>query len=422
MSVQSLHSLPRDKWLPPYRRIEKVLRERISVGTWPPGTRIPSRKELSVEFAVAIATLERAIGLLLADGALEARGARGTFVADPVPESDVSDPFLSRSDRHALFLDAPGSRKLSRLPLQANITAGIIGAYRMYGDGQAAAWFRAVAQPIEQVFAAAGGTTCAVNRCLNGSMASMENAIDLLAAEGVDAVCVVLCDEADEIAQAADAANKRGLPIVFVTSYPLSQSLAHVYYDNQEAGYLAVKHLTDAGCQRLAFVNPFQTAWALDRVAGARSGATCIVDISAQLHVLDPSTSDISPIDPLDIVEEAEDANTPWRKVAREASSRLFENPGEYDGVITANDAIACELLSIGHGKGIDAGRDYALIGFDDGPRSRLVGLSSIRPPLKELGEEAGRAIRLLLNGEQSGIQAKLKPCIVRRRSTSIDR
>jgi GntR family transcriptional regulator len=56
------------------------LRERISAGEWPPGSRLPSEHELAVEYGVSRPTVRSALRRLAAAGLLRVRHGAGTFV------------------------------------------------------------------------------------------------------------------------------------------------------------------------------------------------------------------------------------------------------------------------------------------------------------------------------------------------------
>jgi GntR family transcriptional regulator len=66
-----------------YSRLEELIRERIDSGEWPPGTLIPSERELSSTFELSRTTTRRALERLVRDGVLRKEPRRGTFVADP---------------------------------------------------------------------------------------------------------------------------------------------------------------------------------------------------------------------------------------------------------------------------------------------------------------------------------------------------
>src|ERR1700740_2196479 len=69
-----------DERQPKYLRIHSNLRERITSGQWPPGSPLPSQRELASEFGVSIMTLRQALQLLTDEGLIETRHGSGTFV------------------------------------------------------------------------------------------------------------------------------------------------------------------------------------------------------------------------------------------------------------------------------------------------------------------------------------------------------
>jgi len=67
---------------PLYRQIEAQLREAISNGAYPPGSRLPSEPELCDQYGVSRITVRHAIRNLLAEGLIVLDRGRGTFVRD----------------------------------------------------------------------------------------------------------------------------------------------------------------------------------------------------------------------------------------------------------------------------------------------------------------------------------------------------
>lgn len=68
--------------------LAKTLSTRIASGQWGAGTRLPSERELAVEFSLGRNTVRRAMQLLEADGRVERHVGRGTFVTgEGAPES-----------------------------------------------------------------------------------------------------------------------------------------------------------------------------------------------------------------------------------------------------------------------------------------------------------------------------------------------
>lgn len=61
--------------------IEDLLR-RIEQGVYPPGSQIPSTRELSDHYDVSMKTVSRAVAKLRSQGVLVGRPGRGVFVAE----------------------------------------------------------------------------------------------------------------------------------------------------------------------------------------------------------------------------------------------------------------------------------------------------------------------------------------------------
>lgn len=74
----------------PYVRVTNELRKRITDGTYPPGSRLPSRTEVSAEFDVSDIVVGAAMRALKAEGLTESKPGLGTFVADPLPPESRS--------------------------------------------------------------------------------------------------------------------------------------------------------------------------------------------------------------------------------------------------------------------------------------------------------------------------------------------
>ncbi len=95
-----------------YGWLAAALRARIVQGEWAPGDAIPPESALASGYAVALGTIRQAIALLVADGLLERRQGRGTFVRAGLGGASMLRFFRFRQggDLQA----APSSRILSR--------------------------------------------------------------------------------------------------------------------------------------------------------------------------------------------------------------------------------------------------------------------------------------------------------------------
>lgn len=75
-------------------QVQQQIRETITDGTWPAGTKIPSENKLAELYGVSRVTVRAAIQRLASMGLLESRQGGGTFVCNPGVEHQL-DPMLS---------------------------------------------------------------------------------------------------------------------------------------------------------------------------------------------------------------------------------------------------------------------------------------------------------------------------------------
>jgi len=95
--------------LPLYRRIQADLRDRIGSGDLPPGSQLETEQELMARYDVSRATVRQALAGLVADGLVEIRRGRGTYVRKAAMEHRLGG-FYSYSreiERHGM---RPGTR------------------------------------------------------------------------------------------------------------------------------------------------------------------------------------------------------------------------------------------------------------------------------------------------------------------------
>ncbi len=85
----SLASLRLDGEGPVWLQIRRALAQRIIVGDWRPGTRIPAELDLSEHFSASRMTVNKAIQSLASEGLLQRRRAIGTVVAERAQERPV---------------------------------------------------------------------------------------------------------------------------------------------------------------------------------------------------------------------------------------------------------------------------------------------------------------------------------------------
>ena len=111
---------------PLYRRIQSDLRERVSSGELEPGCQGATEQELMARYGVSRATVRQALSGLVAEGLLEIRRGRGTFVHGAALEHRLGGfyTFSREIERHGM---RPGTRvrDIGLQPADADVAEGL---------------------------------------------------------------------------------------------------------------------------------------------------------------------------------------------------------------------------------------------------------------------------------------------------------
>ncbi|AGL18189.1 TetR/AcrR family transcriptional regulator C-terminal domain-containing protein [Actinoplanes sp. N902-109] len=120
---------------PPYQLIAGALRERIAAGQLGPGDRVPSARQITREWGVAIATATKALALLRQEGLTVAQPGSGTVVARPArrtvrrePVTGLSLPAVVRAA--TAVADADGLAELTMRRLAGGLGVATMSLYR----------------------------------------------------------------------------------------------------------------------------------------------------------------------------------------------------------------------------------------------------------------------------------------------------
>lgn len=387
-------------------RIERELRQRLADGEWPVGTAFPSRRKLAKQFQVALGTIEHAIAPLLDDGTLQVVEGRGTFVARVVSPTDIE-----RFEQPPFPVEptAQHTRPLLIGLVQRDQPDAIVDLNR---DSE---WNPITIRSIERQLAATGGRTSLqtlLTSPLNGE--EMRVAFTRLEEQEVDGVIVVdYTANATIMGNALTAVADSPLPVACITWDDIFSSAPHVFFDNRYMGYQAASHLIHAGYRNIAYLGPHPTAWVEERYLGV----TAAVQQAAALGVELVRFPLPKPYDGMTIGEH--EALTAEAYIA----NPTFPLHGDGDapgttGIIASNDGMADEFMQAARRLGAVPGHDYGLIGFDDRAFARAIGLTSMRPPLERLGEEAVHLLERQISGADVPVQVRLQAELMPRNST----
>ena len=66
--------------LPAYAQLARIIKQRISNGTYQPGARLPSEAAIAGNFGISAMTARQAIGLLAQEGLVDRVQGSGTFI------------------------------------------------------------------------------------------------------------------------------------------------------------------------------------------------------------------------------------------------------------------------------------------------------------------------------------------------------
>lgn len=76
--------------LPLYQQLKAAIEDRILSGEWLPGTQVPSERELCEQYQISRITVRQALSALVLEGRLLRTQGRGTFVASPRIEQQLT--------------------------------------------------------------------------------------------------------------------------------------------------------------------------------------------------------------------------------------------------------------------------------------------------------------------------------------------
>ena len=196
----------------------------------------------------------------------------------------------------------------------------------------------------------------------------------------VDEYKKLLVDRAVEGIIALDTpfAEPLPVPVVAISGHQALDGVTNIEIDHRRAAQLAIQHLVDCGHRRIAVIQgPSYSAdsdvrWESIRDAAQRLG----VPIDPALTVR---------LDKYDLTLE------PGRCAAR----TLVATGAPFTAIFAFNDVTAIGAIQALFEAGIDVPGDVSVVGFDDIPGAiyHRPGLTTVRQPLRSMGESAARLL-----------------------------
>ncbi|MDA3961599.1 MAG: substrate-binding domain-containing protein [Planctomycetota bacterium] len=372
-----------------YVRVATDLRRRIRDGELALGAKLPGRALLAKEYGVALPTMERAMGQLLAAGEVVAQRRKGTVVAR-IPDAPMQAQAQQRARplRLGLMAPAPPDDLDPRRIRDPRIATMIQGMERTLADTGGELLFR-------NLFKLA--------RELGDHVTAVEHAAKELIATGAEALCLANPYAQAELEDAARAlATTTTTPFCYASTRPLRLTGAQVLMALDEGATMAAEHLLARGYTRIAYLAPWRAEWITararlaQRAIGTRAHWHQVVHDHDTVHLRDQQGAVAARAVTqarVDIPDLLTGGANPW-------------------GLLCPSEVIACQALDALEATGGQAGRDLGIIALDEGADAFMRGLSVISPPLTELGAAAVHAA-----AAEAGIRT-VHPRLVARAST----
>ncbi|GCE15863.1 substrate-binding domain-containing protein [Tengunoibacter tsumagoiensis] len=413
--------------IPVYRRIEQDIRTKILHGIWPADMLLPSRLKLAEEYGVGLPTIEHAIDLLIENGFIRAESRRGTFVTKDAQVRLMAQANMQVQDLSQEMLLTPFATPrpaVEGLPDRRNAPIlGIIAAdfpVVPYDKDSLYDWSSRVVRALERAFSLAGGRVHFLQRFTgpDQQLATLEEGMLTLLLNGVEALAIVNVVDIQRVsARVSEFLDTTQIPVVLHGWHTGQSSLPHTSYDSMQAGYQASQHLLQMGYSPLIFLDCWNEWWTAERLRGAQAAlqAAGLPDEMFLIRQQDKQEKDHPP----SLREGMLVGLTEGRALFKElANGSLARMSGRQPGIIAPTDSIAHGVLQAAVEIDKQAGIDFGLIGFDDiGPSCEL-GLTSLCPPLEEIGAEMAQQLLRGLRGETIAPYTALQSHLIARTST----
>ncbi|HEY3332545.1 MAG TPA: LacI family DNA-binding transcriptional regulator [Capsulimonadaceae bacterium] len=371
--------------------VERDIRRQIAAGSLAKSTPLPSLRDLSREYGVAVNTISRAIKVLVEEGALRSEGIRGVYVADTgggdltlttaqVFPRPVSIAIVARLDR-------PVSQREMR-----NSNWAWLGVHSIEQalQGQEDVTLRYHNQYVD----------------LNTDV-PIENILRDMAEQNPDAIVAVMpsVSAIDALAQFADG---RGIPLALMTDLDYNQpGVTVISFDDTLGAFEATKHLMRRGYDRIGFFGPLRSFWADHRVAGVRTAVKSIGGPDERVTAIEPGDYPVG-----------NNGGLSQEDFAYKLAPLFLDQMPTGCGIVAVNDHCAVGLVRAARDRGLVLGRDYGLVGFDDIDDARDYDLSTMRPPISEMALEAVRVLAAAINRANAPDKVVLRAHLVPRQST----
>jgi DNA-binding LacI/PurR family transcriptional regulator len=359
----TLQRIDRSDPTPKYLQIQRILIEAICSGELPPGSKLPSTKEIGALVNVSLITAHKALEALVDAGWLRREVGRGTYVRQDVDLTAGAGRQLSIAiviDHHANVNDYYHSAILEGLRREARADTHRVDFFFQE---------RLTFQPVGR----------------NG---------------GVGALCIHPALEF----QAEVEHLSRHHPVLVLGGVLPGSTVPFIDCDNYRGSRAAVRHLIELGHRQFLLLSgPTNLSNARDRAEGATD------ELASADMAIDPSDC----LESQDSVVLDETCRTYVQARLRDATRPT--------AIIAGGFYLALAAMQVVRAAGLSVPRDVSLVGFDDPASAPLLDppLTTVRQPLEEMAAAAYQSIRqAIVDGNNEIASRKLPTELIVRGST----
>jgi len=212
----------------------------------------------------------------------------------------------------------------------------------------------------------------------------------------VDGLIVVRTRQQDErIAYLAQTS----LPYVVFGRTNLDIDFPYIDEDGEAGLYQLTRYLIGLGHQRIGYISaPTDLMFGYFRLKGFQQ-AIAEAGLSDDNHLV--VYGDLT------------------RRGGAEAARELLRTAAQPSAIIAGNDLMALGAIRAAQEAGLQVGSDLSITGFDDIPPAEIMGLTTLRQPIYEIGHRLSAMLCALLDGQAIATQHELlKPELIIRASS----
>lgn len=210
------------------------------------------------------------------------------------------------------------------------------------------------------------------------------------------------------------------LPAVAVAGHRVLEGVTNVVVDHDRAATLALSHLAELGHERIAFFKgPVHSADSEARWQGILRAADALgLEVRPSLTLELGSEVGGRTFSP---EEGFEEGHACGRKLLASSSGEPSAGDRGFTALFAFNDVSAIGAMRAFLDAGLAVPDDVSVVGFDDihSAAFQNPSLTTVRQPLREMGESASRILMQRLSGEASGPEeVTVEPQLMVRGST----